>query len=101
MATQTVPAEQTFLRLWYPFDVSARNELDLIRRYREVALYPECDLAIEYRGIRTIVSNENQQSVQLDLSKTEYSDSVKKTRDSFSEVLKLLQFDIKVTRYIS
>ena len=42
----------------------------------------------------------NQQSVQLDLSKIEYSDSVKKKiRDSFSEVLKLLQFDIKDTIY--
>ena len=51
------------------FDVSARNELDLIRRYREVALHPECDLAIEDIVSEAIVSNENQQSVQLDLSK--------------------------------
>ena len=59
-------------------------------------MHPECDLAIEDIVSEAIVSNENQQSVQLDLSKIEYSDSVKKKiRDSFSEVLKLLQFDIK------
>ena len=93
--TQTVPAGG-FFASYGGFDVSARNELDLIRRYREVALHPECDLAIEDIVSEAIVSNENQQSVQLDLSKIDYSDSVKKKiRDSFSEVLKLLQFDIK------
>ena len=93
--TQTVPAGG-FFASYGGFDVSARNELDLIRRYREVALHPECDLAIEDIVSEAIVSNENQQSVQLDLSKIEYSDSIKKRiRESFSEVLKLLHFDIK------
>ena len=93
--TQVVPAGG-FFASYGGFDVSARNELDLIRRYREVALHPECDLAIEDIVSEAIVSNENQQSVQLDLSKIAYSDSIKKKmRDSFSEVLKLLMFDIK------
>ena len=93
--TQVVPAGG-FFASYGGFDVSARNELDLIRRYREVSLHPECDLAIEDIVSEAIVSNENQQSVQLDLSKIAYSDSIKKKiRDSFAEVLKLLQFDIK------
>src|SRR6056300_701163 len=93
--TQTVPAGG-FFASYGGFDVTARNELDLIRRYREVALHPECDLAIEDIVSEAIVSNENQQSVQLDLSKIDYSDSIKKRiRESFSEVLKLLNFDIK------
>ncbi len=93
--TQTVPAGG-FFASYGGFDATARNELDLIRRYREVALHPECDLAIEDIISEAIVSNENQQSVQLDLSKIEYSDSIKKKiRDSFCEVLKLLNFDIK------
>jgi len=93
--TQTVPAGG-FFASYGGFDVSARNELDLIRRYREVALHPECDLAIEDIVSEAIVSNENQQSVQLDLSKVNYSDSIKKKmRESFAEVLKLLSFDIK------
>ena len=59
-------------------------------------MHPECDLAIEDIVSEAIVSNENQQSVQLDLSKIEYSDSIKRRiRESFSEVLKLLHFDIK------
>ena len=93
--TQTVPAGG-FFASYGGFDATARNELDLIRRYREVALHPECDLAIEDIVSEAIVSNENQQSVQLDLSKIDYSDSIKKRiRESFSEVLKLLNFDIK------
>ena len=44
--TQTVPAGG-FFASYGGFDVTARNELDLIRRYREVALHPECDLAID------------------------------------------------------
>jgi len=93
--TQTVPAGG-FFASYGGFDTNARNELDLIRRYREVALHPECDLAIEDIVSEAIVSNENQQSVQLDLSKVNYSDSIKKKmRESFAEVLKLLSFDIK------
>ena len=93
--TQTVPAGG-FFASYGGFDVTARNELDLIRRYREVSLHPECDLAIEDIISEAIVSNENQQSVQLDLSKIEYSESIKKKiRESFHEVLKLLNFDIK------
>src|SRR5210317_515131 len=93
--TQTVPAGG-FFASYGGFDATARNELDLIRRYREVALHPECDLAIEDIVSEAIVSNENQQSVQLDLSKIDYSDSIKKRiRESFAEVLKLLNFDIK------
>ena len=93
--TQVVPAGG-FFASYGGFDVTARNALDLIRRYREVALHPECDLAIEDIVSEAIVSNENQQSVQLDLSKINYSDSIKKKmRESFAEVLKLLSFDIK------
>ena len=93
--TQVVPAGG-FFASYGGVDVTARNELDLIRRYREVALHPECDLAIEDIVSEAIVSNENQQSVQVDLSKIEYSESIKKKiRESFAEVLKLLNFDIK------
>ena len=93
--TQTVPAGG-FFASYGGFDVNARNELDLIRRYREISLHPECDLAIEDIVSEAIVSNENQASVQLDLSHINYNDSIKKAiRESFDEVLDLLQFDTK------
>ena len=93
--TQTVPAGG-FFASYGGFDVNARNELDLIRRYREISLHPECDLAIEDIVSEAIVSNENQKSVQLDLSHVKYNDTIKKAiRESFDEVLDLLQFDTK------
>ena len=88
--TQTVPAGG-FFASYGGFDQNARNELDLIRRYREVALHPECDLAVEDIVSEAIVSNENQQSVQLDISKVNYSDSIKKKmRESFGESLSII-----------
>ena len=93
--TQTVPAGG-FFASYGGFDAGARNELDLIRRYREVALHPECDMAVEDIVNEAITSNENQQSVSLDLTKTEYSNAIKeKIRLAFREILLLLQFDIK------
>ena len=93
--TQTVPAGG-FFASYGGFDAGARNELDLIRRYREIALHPECDMAVEDIINEAVTSNENQQSVSLDLSKTDYSNSIKeKIRLAFREVLLLLQFDIK------
>ena len=93
--TQTVPAGG-FFASYGGFDAGARNELDLIRRYREVALHPECDMAVEDIVNEAITSNENQQSVSLDLTKTDYSNNIKeKIRLAFREVLLLLQFDIK------
>ena len=93
--TQTVPAGG-FFASYGGFDAGARNELDLIRRYREIALHPECDMAVEDIVNEAITSNENQQSVSLDLTKTDYSNNIKaKIRQAFREVLLLLQFDIK------
>ena len=93
--TQVVPAGG-FFASYGGFAAGARNELDLIRRYREIALHPECDMAVEDIVNEAITSNENQQSVSLDLTKVEYSNQIKeKIRQSFREVLLLLQFDIK------
>lgn len=93
--TQVVPAGG-FFASYGGFEQGTRNELDLIRRYREVALHPECDSAVEDIVSEAIVSNENQQSVQLDLSKVEYTDAIKKKiRESFKDILNLLNFDIK------
>jgi hypothetical protein len=59
-------------------------------------LHPECDLAIEDIVSEAIVSNETQQSVQLDLSHINYNDSIKRAiRESFDEILDLLRFDTK------
>ena len=45
-----------------------RTEFDLIKRYREMALHPECDSAIEDIINEAIVSDSNDSPVELDLS---------------------------------
>ena len=44
-----------------------KNENDLIRRYRSMALYPECDSAIEDIVNELIVSDTNDSPVSIDL----------------------------------
>ena len=77
-------------------EVTAKNDTDLIKRYREVAQHPECDMAIEDIINEVIVSDERDTSVSLSLDKLQISDNIKtKIRDEFEEVMKLLNFDEK------
>ena len=45
-----------------------RTEFELIKRYREMAIHPECDSAIEDIVNEAIVSDSNDQPVELDLN---------------------------------
>ena len=73
-----------------------RNELDLIRRYRDIAQQPECDSAIEDIANEAIVSDERGQSVSISLDRLDQSPNIKsKIRDEFDEVLRLLDFNAK------
>jgi hypothetical protein len=77
-------------------EVTAKNDIDLIKRYREVAQHPECDMAVEDIINEAIVSDERDQSVTVSLDKLAISDSIKgKIRDEFDEVMRLLNFDEK------
>ena len=77
-------------------DGRERNEVDLIRRYREISQQPECDSAIEDIVNEGIVSNERDQAVAIVLDRLEYTKSIKdKIRKEFDTVLSLLDFDVK------
>ena len=56
-----------------------RTEFDLIKRYREMALHPEADSAIEDIVNEAIVSDSHDAPVQIDLDNLDASDSIKKT----------------------
>ena len=45
------------------------NESDLIRRYREIAMHPECDKAIEDIINESVVVDDSQEVVRLNLNK--------------------------------
>lgn len=73
-----------------------RTEFELIKRYREMALHPECDSAIEDIVNEAIVSDTNDTPVQIDLDNLNASDGIKnKIREEFKYVLDLLDFDKK------
>jgi len=71
-----------------------KSEFDLIKRYREMALHPEVDGAIEDIINEAIVSDQNDSPVQIDLSNTPASDKLKSIiRDEFRYLKEILDFD--------
>ncbi|WLW38020.1 portal vertex of the head [Synechococcus phage S-8S56] len=73
-----------------------RNEYDLIKRYREMSLHPECDEAIEDIVNEAIVSDLNDSPVEIDLQNLNVSDNLKKViRKEFKYIKDLLDFDSK------
>ena len=73
-----------------------KSEFDLIKRYREMALHPEVDSAIEDIINEAIVSDQNDSPVQIDLENTPGSDKLKELiRQEFKTVKELMNFDKK------
>ena len=73
-----------------------RTEFELIKRYREMALHPEVDSAIEDIVNEAVVSDTNDTPIEIELSNLNASDGLKKKiRHEFKYILDLLDFDKK------
>jgi len=73
-----------------------RTEHDLIKRYREMAIHPESDNAIEDVVNEAIVSDSYDSPVEIELSNVNASDKLKdKIREEFKYIKELLDFDKK------
>jgi hypothetical protein len=71
-----------------------KNENDLIRRYREVAQYSDCDSAIEDIVNEAIVVDEQGKCVKMNLDAVDVSPNIKKKiNEEFENVLKVLKFE--------
>ena len=71
----------------------AKNELELIRKYREMATYPECDQAIDDVVNEAIVTNREESPVSISLEKSNLSDDIReKIKYEFTELVRLLDF---------
>ena len=76
------------------FDGQVRNEFQLISRYREMVLQPECDAAVDDIVNETICGNFDDVPVELELSNLKVGEKVKKLmREEFAEILRLLDFE--------
>lgn len=73
-----------------------KTEYDLIRRYREMALHPECDSAIEDILCEAIVSDQNDSPIQIDLENLNVGPQIKDIiRGEFQYIKEMLDFDKK------
>ena len=77
-------------------DGREKTELDLIRRYRDIAQQPECDSAIEDIINEAISFDEVSLPVSLRTDRMPYPEKIKRAiRKEFEEVLSLLDFEEK------
>ena len=77
-------------------DGRSRTEDDLIRRYRDIAIQPECDSAIEDIVSEAIASDEKDMCVSIALDNLQVSATIKKRiKEEFERILQLLDFNNK------
>ena len=70
-----------------------KDDLQLIRQYRQVATHPEVDAAIEDIVNESISASENEQSLSLVLDKVEAPDNIKKQiTEEFDNIYSMLNF---------
>tara|TARA_S200000501_G_scaffold7538_2_gene6701 strand:- start:140 stop:1861 length:1722 start_codon:yes stop_codon:yes gene_type:complete len=75
-------------------DNSARDEFELIRRYRDMALHPEVDSAVDEIVNEFVVNDSNDSCVEINLDNLEVGKGVKnKIRDEFAHIKQLLNFE--------
>ena len=73
-----------------------KSESELIKRYRDMSLHPECDSAIEDVINEAIVSDLNDSPVEIELSNLPASDKLKDIiRKEFNYIKEIMDFDKK------
>ena len=71
-----------------------KTENDLIRRYREVSQYSDCDGAIEDIVNEAIVADEDKRCVEIKLDDVKVSANIKnKIKEEFDNILRTIKFD--------
>lgn len=73
---------------------AAKDNQELIKKYRGMAEHPECDAAIEDIINESIVSSELESAVSVNLDKVETTDKIKKTiTEEFNGIVGMLNFE--------
>ena len=71
----------------------AKNEQELIRKYREMATFPECDQAIDDVVNDAIVASREESPVSINLEKSNLSENIRESiKEEFIELVRLLDF---------
>lgn len=79
--------------IYVDMDGTYRSEIDLLSKYRTMAMQPEMENAIDDIVNEAIVHDDKEEIVKLDMDKLEQPENIKELiRDEFGEVLHLLNF---------
>lgn len=91
----TVVAEGAYYGQYVDIEgIKAKDDTDLIKKYREISLYPECDAAITDIVNEAIVADDDVQPVDVITDDLQYNDKIKKLiKEEFDGVIKLLKFN--------
>jgi len=77
-------------------DGNFKTEYDMVKKYREMAMHPEVDSAIEDILHEAIVADQNDSPVEINLDNLDVSESVKgMIREEFDYIKNLFGFDSK------
>ena len=72
----------------------AKDNQELIKKYRMIAEHPECDAAIEDIINEAVVTGELESSITVNLDKVEAPDKIKKTiTEEFNDIVAMLNFE--------
>ena len=86
-----------FFGSYVDFDRAVKSEIEFVNRYREMALHPEVEGAIEDVCNEAIVYDDIKNSVELNLDRVDsLSDNIKnKMQDEFEDIYGLFNFENK------
>ena len=85
-----------FYGQYVDLDGSTRSDYELIQKYRDMSLHPECENAVEEIVNESIITNDNTEVVRLNLDNVNLDDEIKTLiSKEFKTVLELLDFGTK------
>ena len=75
-------------------EAAAKNEAELVARYREMSIYPECSFAIDDIINESLVIQENRDPIEIVLDSLDQPNTIKKKiQDEFDAITHLLDFN--------
>jgi hypothetical protein len=81
-------------------DGTANNEIELIRKYRDIAMMADIDTAIDDIVNDSIANLDDEDPVKLDLDQVDLSKNIKKlVEEEFQNVLNMLDFNLRAQDY--